>query len=107
MSGTSKLVGRQTEFSQISGFLMMNNALTISGVKGVGKTYLVRQWLAQKSKTFKWYNLGNHLNLREVLGVEEKNIELALEDAANVWKNHEVIIWDNFQFLAPNTRSML
>ena len=107
MSDTSKLVGRQLEFGQISNFLMMGPSLIISGVKGVGKTYLVRQWLAQKAKNFKWYNLGNHLNLREVLGVEEKNIELALEDAANEWRNFDIVVWDNFQYLAPSARSLL
>lgn len=107
MSGNSKLIGRQAEISQIGNFLLMSPILIVTGVKGVGKTYLIRQWLMQNGKKFKWHSLGQHLNLREVLGVEDKNLELALEDASKEWKNQDVIVWDNFQFLSSSNRSML
>jgi GTPase SAR1 family protein len=89
----------------IDHFARISKIFAVIGPKGVGKSTLIRHWFQKNGiQSIKWINLQSTFSLLELLAPIENSVtslEVSLDQYANQISQYQVVVWDDFQNLAP------
>ena len=88
------LIGRSNAIKFLDRSTKMSSAVVVAGCSGVGKTYLVRQWLKMKGLSADWISVGKYESFKSLL-------------AGSEGQKAEVIVWDDYQNFPPKERQQL
>ncbi len=94
--------GRKKDLQWLSKMSRLNRGLWVSGVSGVGKTALLRQWLSLQN-VYEQKHIYTFDGLRDfsvILDVEAVQPDRALLEASKKWPKKVVIVWDQFENLS-------
>lgn len=100
------IIGRKAELEWIQRQSGLSRLILINGVRGVGKSKLIREWLKQNQTNFTWITVERFKSLAQILN-RSGSMESALEEAAKSWQNVDLVIWDEIHLLAPNIRQFI
>ena len=101
------LIGRQAERAWLDRGFQLSPFIFITGIRGIGKTKLVLEWLRAGSKKYLWYTFDRFNGLENVFGKTFKSPEQALIKSAPKWKQVDVVIWDDLHLLPQKSRKIL
>ena len=103
----SKYLKRPQELSWLDRCSKMSHLLLIQGLKGSGKTALLRSWLEEKKVRSKWFTLSNFSSPSSLLGSPDLPLEAALEKALPGLNDYDVVLWDDVHNLDSQAQHFL
>lgn len=103
-------IGRKDSLEWLERKSADRRSLVIQGLRGVGKTRLVREWLQRSSLKARWYIAENFQSPSALLDLPldpNVSLESAILEATKTWDSYKVIVWDDFHLLPISTRKLL
>ena len=101
------LIGRKSDQEWLQRQMRLSRLILLTGLRGVGKTHLVRHFLQSQGIKFLWFTAERFKDLPELLGHPDTSVEAALEKGSERWRNHDLIVWDEIHLLPPSARRPL
>lgn len=81
----------------------------MTGIEGVGKTTLVRDFLESTKVPNHWFTLSSHLTLQDIAGNRELDFDQAILSLIRQIQNlsNKIVVWDNLHFLSQANQKKL
>ena len=102
-----KAFARVKEHSWLSQVSHWSNVVGLTGLKGAGKSSLIRHWSFLNNKKIKIIQFNRFGHFSETLGRGNEPPEVALESLVEQITDIDVVIWEDVHHLAPKVQATL
>jgi hypothetical protein len=104
----SRFLERSEDLDWISRCLKLSQIIAIQGLKGIGKSTLVRMWVAKNKKSSKWITLSRFSTLQEALGASSTSpLDSTLESFLQELPAGQVVVWDDLHNADDTSKNIL
>lgn len=103
------LIARNTDFEWLERESRWSSLIFLTGVKGIGKTTLIKEWIQKRTgeKKCVWLNISRYRDLPSLLQNQGASPETALDQFLPTLKAADIVVWDDLHLLNPSAKKAL
>ncbi|MFS4458380.1 hypothetical protein [Bdellovibrio sp. HCB2-146] len=104
----SRFLRRSEDLDWLNRCLKLSQVVLVQGLKGIGKSTLIRMWASENKKSSKWITLSRFSTLQEALGASATTpLENVLETFLHELPAGQVVVWDDVHNADDTSKNIL